>query len=203
MTTFSVVGLDLALDSTGIARRGRAVTVTSTKLGPDASLSDWAERLEDIADRVVTQVLAWDPRLVVLEAPQLFAEKVGNWHERAGLHWMVISALLAQGVTVAHCPTARVKTFLVGRAGAKKEDCYKAARTVFNGFPFCSDDEADAMAICAIGSEWIGQGWPELSMANRKKAGTAPWKKISKPQKPKKSNRKSTKAKPRAKKHGS
>lgn len=176
--TSRVVGLDLSLDSTGIAMLGRAVTIKTDRLGPQASLADWSERIEDIADRVVTQIQAWDPQLVVLEAPQLMARKVGNWHERAGLHWTVIAALLAKGITVAHCPTARVKSFLVGKANAEKQDCYRAAKALWDDMVFLSDDEADAMALCAIGSEWIGRGMPNLPQANRLRAGVAPWKKI-------------------------
>ena len=202
MKTSSVVGLDLSLDSTGIAIRGRAVTIKTPRLGPEASLADWSERLEDIADRVVTQICAWDPQLVVLEAPQLMARKVGNWHERAGLHWTVIADLLRKGITVAHCPTARVKTFLCGRAHAKKPECYAAAKAIWKDCVFLSDDEADAMALCAIGSEWIGQGFPDLPQANRLRSGLAPWKKNPKAKTSKKPNRKSRKADNHAIRHG-
>lgn len=176
----TAVGIDLSLDSTGIATLLETRTIKTEPLR-DGSLSEWADRIDFVAETVIELVELANPGLVVIEKPNHFGNfklggrQSGNWHERAGLHWRVICELKRLGYTVCQVENSKIRSVLCAHKGAKKPEILSLARRVFSWKSLVNDDEADAYTLCAIGHEWIGNPMPLLPDENRAKIGRPPW----------------------------
>lgn len=157
-----VTGLDLSLTSTGMARivtgefGGRAVALGTVKSQPGGkSVEARLDRLDALVSGIDDFILPGG--LVVIEAPA-YSRQAGARHERSGLWWMVARVAKAKGSRVVECsPTARQR-YAVGRAGSSvaKADVLWAMRDSFPRVNIANDDEADALAIAALGCRLVG-----------------------------------------------
>lgn len=172
----AVVGLDLSATSCGVAWATGCTTITHPAT-PGASLSDWAYRLQSLADRLMEQIQLLKPRLIIVEDPIVPRKihKTSNFHERAGLYWLVICALKGEGYQVHGIRPSAAKTLLSGNGNANKRQQVDNAKLFFKGHFIRKDDEADALACCAVGHEWIGLPIGDIPQEHRELTTPPPW----------------------------
>lgn len=151
-----IIGLDLSLTNTGCAewydgsyrthRHGRAGTLADT-------LAQRANRLDD--SRLETLDWVYDKGneyadLVLVES-HTFAAKGGSQHDRSGLWWLVVEALIANGTPVVEVTPQGIKQFATGRGNAGKDEVLSAVIRRHPDVEFRTNDEADALTLVDIG----------------------------------------------------
>lgn len=160
----NVVGIDLSLTSTGlIACKGGSIVdmenVKSKGTRKDA-LADRRERLFAIANEVVAFVEDVNTDVVVIEAPS-YGSKFGSQHDRSGLWWLVVNALLGDKYPypiAMVAPQSRAK-YGTGKGNAKKDVVLAHVIERYQDLApgkIANDDLADALLLAAMGSRWYG-----------------------------------------------
>lgn len=150
-----VLGIDLSLTSTGLARLSwpSSVKVETTRLRPKVK---GHERLELISS-VVAQ-WAGDADLVVLEGPS-YGSQSSSYHQLAGLWWLVRHGLWKLGRPVAVvAPQARAK-YAAGKGNAGKDEVLAAVirrYAVPLDFEVAGNDVADAAVLAFMGARHLG-----------------------------------------------
>ena len=156
-----VAGLDLSLTSTGMcfAEQGTIVELRTVKSKGRRSdtLADRRERLFAIANEVVDAVNQFQPGLVVVEAPS-YGSRFGSAHDRSGLWWLIVGALLQDFPVALVSPQGRAK-YGTGAGNSKKDVVEAFVREVYQDLcprRIANDDEADALLCAAMGSRQLG-----------------------------------------------
>lgn len=159
-----VVGLDLSLTKTGLARvlvqdgaapAIRLAEVTSKPPKPE-TLATRSQRLHRITSDLLA--LFGRPDLAVVEGPAYLSD-VGKAHDRSGLWWALVSRLCHAGVPVAEVPPSTLKVYATGKGGgaAASKDAVLAA--MIHRHPtagITGNDTADALALAAMGARALG-----------------------------------------------
>lgn len=153
-----VVGLDLSMTSTGVCRIGHDLGATvareKSKGSRDDSLATRRARLRELADRVVAHAVGAD--LVAVEGPS-FASSGAGTHDRSGLWWLVVDGLHAHGLPVLEVPPSSRMTYATGKGNAGKDEVLAAVIRRYWGVTVTGNDEADALAIAAMGARLMGR----------------------------------------------
>lgn len=154
-----VVGVDLSMQSTGLATADGVRTIRSSgKAG--ASLRVRHARLAAIATEVTLAVSeAAAPRcaLVVIEGPSLGQQRQSGTHDRSGLWWLTVGELLSAGHLVAEVPPATLKKYATGVGNSKKTALVDAAaRRMPHIETGGQDDVVDALWLRAMGCARYG-----------------------------------------------
>lgn len=156
MTT--VVGIDLSLTSTGLARLSSHIPVVETKLATSKghnndTLTQRFERQTILTNQVLE--FARDADLVCIEYIFASGQVGGSQIDRFGLWWRVVGSLLLWQIPVLHPTASQGKKFLTGSGKADKGTMVRCAlRTWPDWEPStnsASEDEADAIAMASIG----------------------------------------------------
>lgn len=174
----SVVGLDLSLTGTGLA----AIDIHTAELctavhasSPPAtpSLTAHVARHRELADGIVSQVVACNPALVVLEGLQFSVKSRDSSLTRRGfLWWAVVEGLCRAGVPVMEVTAQQIKQFATGRGNASKAEVVAAYAKAWPTAPLGRnvEDRADAAQAAALGAGWLGvEGLPHAITVVRKK----------------------------------
>jgi len=171
--TWSVLGLDLSLTSTGVA--GNDQGGWSTTIRPKNLKG--LRRIQFIRDTIGRNYLE-GVNLVVAEGPS-FGSTGGSAHERAGLWWMVAELLADRGVNAVSMPPLSAKQYATGNGMADKQ---RVLQSVCHFFPWFSpakrpgiNDEADAVALCAAGADHLGIPMANLPPSHRKALDGVNW----------------------------
>jgi crossover junction endodeoxyribonuclease RuvC len=159
--TVRVVGIDLSLTSTGLAfveadETGPVEVLTEHVSSPTSPrLVDRHHRLLDLTHQVLQFAYPRHPHLCLIEGPSFSSKGAHTW-DRAGLWWMVVSALLESGnVVLEVTPSTRMK-YATGSGRADKDKVVIAATRRYADVEFIGNDEADALVIAAIGARLLG-----------------------------------------------
>jgi crossover junction endodeoxyribonuclease RuvC len=172
MTRFDhVVGLDLSLTSTGLARTSpvsdHAFAEVLTVKSSGTKADTWEQRhmrLHRLVDAIDCKI----PRrsLVMLEAPA-YSRTTGSQHDRSGLWWMVYAAVVAGGMTVVPIgPTVRAK-YATGKGNASKDAVLAAAVRRYPDIDISGNDIADAVILMAIGCRLLGKPIDDMPATHR------------------------------------
>jgi hypothetical protein len=168
-----IVGLDLSLTSTGVAR----LNLTETKppridldtysskpppirRGPKgkplpATLNQRHRRLTQIRDALAQACAGAD--LVLVEGPSL-ASRDGHAHDRSGLWWLVMEALHNMGPAVVEVPPSCRMKYATGKGMASKDVVMLAAANRYRDLvEVTGNDVADALLIAAMGARHLGR----------------------------------------------
>lgn len=171
----TVVGLDLSLTGTGLARvseDGLQVKRISSIGSADATLVERSVRLKSMIDRILT----WtgEPGLVAIESPAYHSAS-GHTHDRSGLWFGVVSALLDQGVIVAEVPPATLKKYATGKGNVNKDAMIAAMVRRFPDVDINDNNIADAVALGCVAARLLdhpidgelsqarGQAWKTIT----------------------------------------
>lgn len=154
------MGLDLSLTSTGIVFidgtdiQTRKVT---SKGKADDSLIQRTIRLNAIGSLIMSHVNKHLPELVCIEGPSM-ASKFGHPHDRSGLWWLMVNALMRQCTVVEVPPSNRMK-YATGKGNAPKDavltDVVRRYQELV-GQAIQSNDIADALVLAAMGARFLG-----------------------------------------------
>jgi Holliday junction resolvasome RuvABC endonuclease subunit len=130
------------------------------------------ERLRWIRDSVLdfTDLDA----LVVVEGPS-FGSRGNAVHQLGGLWWLITEALDRRGCLLAVAsPQTRAK-YATGRGNAGKDEVLAAAVRRFTAFMVVSNDEADALILCAMGCDRLGMPIAPMPAEHRKALNAVDW----------------------------
>lgn len=163
-----IVGLDLSLTSSGVARV-RLDVPTSVGFAPPHRLhritskavagrdtAAKSRRLRTIAGDV-TQLCA-GADLVLVEGPSYGSEGRGTW-DRAGLWWLVVARLTGAGLNVVEVPPSNLKQYVLGKGGGKdtgKDQMLAAVIKRYHWADVTGNDIADALGLAAMGARFAG-----------------------------------------------
>lgn len=170
-TTPNVIGIDLSLQSTGIAGPGWTDRIRSTGRRAD-TLAQRRNRLRTLADQITAR--AQGAALIVVEAPA-YSRNAGSMHDRSGLWWMVVDRLHAHGIPVAEvAPTSRAR-YATGRGNAAKDEVLAAAIRRYPAADIDGNDVADAVILQAMGLDWLGHPPAPVPQTHRAALGAVAW----------------------------
>lgn len=192
-----IVGVDLSLTSTGIARieavqavlpaypaedpprtvPGHRVNIARVQSKPPptsrVTLASRSLRLRKIAGEVFGYCTGAD--LVVIEGPS-YASDSGAAHDRAGLWWMVVGRLTGQGYNVVEVPPTVLKTYATGKGNAPKDAVLAAVVRRYPQVDVDQNDVADALVLAAMGARFIGQPIePDLPQTHTRALARVKW----------------------------
>jgi crossover junction endodeoxyribonuclease RuvC len=172
VSDLAVVGLDLSLTSTGIARTGEKT---------------WADRITprnktgyDRMFYLLREILALtvDAHLVVVEGPSFGSganARQSGHHERGGLWWLVTYRLWRREIPFAVVPPATLKRYATGKGNAPKDAVLAAAIRRYREVDFDGNDQADALVLAAMGADHLGRPIAPVPQASRAALGAVQW----------------------------
>jgi crossover junction endodeoxyribonuclease RuvC len=176
MTTWTptVLGLDLSLTGTGIARIGSRVELLTTVRTTGLT---GHERLVVILDAVRSAQYAPEPDLILVEGPS-YGSQAGQrgHHERGGLWWLVTQRLFeAQRPYAVVAPRARAK-YATGNGNDGKAEVKAAVRERYGHLAAVhNDNEADALVLAMMGADHLGMAVPPVPALNRQAMAKVSW----------------------------
>lgn len=154
-----VLGLDLSLSGTGIARLGAEGVEVLRTVRPGKRVGH--ERIEFILSAIDDTQRGQDLDLVVIEGPsygnQGDGQRQRGHHERAGLWWLVTHSLYARGRSYAVVSPAGRAKYATGDGRSGKSVVTAAVRATYGHLTTVhNDNEADALALAAMGVHHLG-----------------------------------------------
>lgn len=163
-----ILGIDTSLTSTGLATirpgEGASVHHIPTRGRRGDTLVDRNQRINGIC----AEVSLWSSNgiaLAVVEGPSVASVGGSPW-DRAGLWWRIVAGLLSHDIPVAVvAPSSRAK-WATGSGAASKAGVAAAMQRRFPDIEITRDDEADALALAAMGAQHLGWdvGWTPTAM---------------------------------------
>lgn len=169
-----IVGLDLSLTSSGVARWNGS-TYTTELVKPRGRVADekghvrlaWV--LAELRER--TQ----DATLAVVEGPSYGSPAMQRGqHERGGLWWMVTHQLWLWQIPIAVASPESVKKYATGKGGAGKDLVLASVVRRFEKFDG-GNDEADALILAAIGADHRGHPIASMPQTHRDALNGVTW----------------------------
>lgn len=177
-----VIGVDPSLTGTGVAHISdqQFIQTWVKRTGPtapDAPIGDVSERIKSIVRWL------FDPEINLVNTGTVLAvveEPLKATHGGAGLgkpmerHWLfgrVIDGFCHRGIPVVAINPTWAKGYLCGNGAAKKDDMQRAVVATWpgRGLHLIDDNQADAVALAAMGVDWLG--WPGPYLDGRRGAG--------------------------------
>ncbi|QDZ15803.1 crossover junction endodeoxyribonuclease RuvC [Humibacter ginsenosidimutans] len=154
-TAVRVVGLDLSLTATGIATVGDTTNVLTLKSkgNATATLDERALRLHNLTLDIITRAVFGDT--VVIEQPA-YGQTGGSHHDRSGLWWLVVDALIPEVDRLIEVTPQTVKKYATGKGNASKDEVLAAVVRRYPNVPVANNNEADALILAAIGARLSG-----------------------------------------------
>ncbi len=169
-----VVGVDLSLTSTGIARTDGHLDRIRTAGGANADLRARWIRLNKLA-RDVHAAIPDCTDLIVLEAPSLGVGRQRGTHDRSGLWWLVVDSAMRRQIPIAEVPPALRCRYATGRGNAGKDEVLAAVVRRFADWDVTGNDVADALVLAAMGADHLGHPIVELPAQQRLALGKVAW----------------------------
>ncbi len=149
----TVLGLDLSLTATALSDGQRTWLVKSTGHRGD-TLAIRSTRLSQLRTAVLEQAHGAD--LVVVEGPSHGQARQGGQHDRAGLWWHVVGALLDTGAPVAEVPPATLKRYATGKGNAGKGAVIEATTRRYPQVLTDGDDNrCDGLWLAVMGLDYL------------------------------------------------
>lgn len=152
-----VMGLDLSLAATGLSDGIRTWLIKS-RGAKDATLDQRGRRLSRLADEIVDSTTAESPDLVLVEGPSFGQARQGGQHDRAGLWWLVVEALITggYGLHVVEVPPATLKMYATGKGNASKDEVLAQVVRRYPDVDVFENNTADALVLAAMGLRHSG-----------------------------------------------
>lgn len=153
----NVIGLDLSLTNTGIARitwNGDDVVADIHRAQSKGSKTDtWqarSTRILNLTNEIQKRILP--AALVVVEGPSFSSASVSS-HDRSWLWGKVFDRMMLNGVPVLVVPPSSAKKWATGKGNADKDDMVLAAARMWPTLDGIKNDTADALALAGIGMQ--------------------------------------------------
>lgn len=162
-----VIGLDLSLRTTGIAHMTPGSVTTDIVTAAGTGLL----RLRRLAHYIRNRCEG--AALVCIEGPAYHQGVGAGYHERAGLHWLVLDRLWRTNTPVAIIGPSVLKAYATGRGNSGKDAMILAAARRFPTFAG-DNNQADALWLAAIGLDHL-TGQTVVPAAHRTKLASVDW----------------------------
>jgi Holliday junction resolvasome RuvABC endonuclease subunit len=153
----AVVGLDLSLTSSGLARitwgRDKTTVIETTTRGEAGvtTLADPAERCHAL-HRLKTAIVDWaSPADLVVVESMVPNPMSRSTNERGALWYLIVLSLLHRELDVRFVHPGTLKRYATGRGGADKAAMKAATTEAFPAVRTRTDDERDALWLAAVG----------------------------------------------------
>lgn len=163
-----VIGLDLSLASTGVARISSAGQLTTQVVESKGKRADTLVDRHHRLTAMTSRILAWDvpPSLAVIEG--CVAVAGGSSLDRHALWWNVVAGLMERNVPVAVIAPSSLKKAIAGHGRADK---VAVAMAISRMYPADQDqltgnDVADAAALAHLGA--VRLGWDVNALERHK-----------------------------------
>lgn len=168
-TTPKVIGLDLSLTSTGVASSAGWVNCIATK---PAQFPNTFARLRHIRAEVLLHARGAD--LIVVEQLAI-GSQTGQHLTRAGLWHLVMEAIDSAGIPWTSATTQQLKKYATGKGNASKDATLLAVARRFPEWDITGNDEADSLALAAMGSDHLGHPLADMPQVNREALDKVRW----------------------------
>jgi crossover junction endodeoxyribonuclease RuvC len=189
-------GLDLSLTGSGIVLvqsvdrmdalgGGRQQRVALDRIGSKAtgrSIAERSLRLRGQTVQIIDAVCAWGtPDLVAVEDLPTGMTASGSVHDRAGLWWMVMARLDANGVPTVQVQPTQLKQHALGKGSGKGTDKDYVLSAVIRRYGHLiardaiSNDEADALILADMAAHHLGHPLVDLPATHLRAMSTVPW----------------------------
>lgn len=167
-----VLGIDPSLSSTGWALASAGLygdpgwTRGTIKTKPVSTHPLTLLRFDEILSALDAALGPLQPNLAVIEGPA-FAQSNGKSHERAGLWWAIYNHIARERSisTLVIGPTLRSK-YATGRGNAGKDEVMLAVAKRYPEANVSNNNEADAVALAAMGARWLGKEFDKVPLAH-------------------------------------
>lgn len=173
-----MIGLDLSLTGTGICHMRGTHAVTDTIRGRGTGIV----RLRQLARDIRQHCHGAD--LIVIEAPNYHMGKSAGYHERAGLHWMVLERLFLDDRVWVEVKTSQIKTYATGKGshpGLGKGPMIEASTRRYPDVQTGGDDnQCDALWAAAMGTGHL-TGIHAVPVAHQATLAKVPWPELARP----------------------
>lgn len=166
--TPAVVGLDLSLTGTGLARATGALE--RVRCGDLRG----CPRLSWIAEHIFSDGTTQAADLVVIEGPSYGSMSGAGHHEAAGLWWHIVYRLDLLEVPYAVIPPTSLKKYATGKGNATKPDM-RVALLQRTGIDERDDNKVDAWWLRAAGLDTLGHPLVELPKGQREALAKVAW----------------------------
>lgn len=161
---YHIVGLDLSLSATGVARirpgADRPITlslVTSSPV-PNAKYPHTLDRIRGLASRIIAAIkLGAEPDdiIVVVMEGGAFMSTTGHAHTRAGLWWLMYH-LIEKFALVVVVEPSKLKRYITGKGNAPKDLVFSSVVRNYPGIGIVDNNEADALGLASMASRELG-----------------------------------------------
>lgn len=172
-----VYGIDPSLSRTGLAvcvTDPHIPTLVDWKVANRGSSAvgdapwDQADRFDMLTGMITHTLTEWSaltmaPDVIVMEGPAYGSTSSGVMtHRISGYWWALATALRDWGRHFPRTPEFLVipppvlKKYTTGNGNAGKDEMLLAVSRLYPGAPITNNDEADAVALAAMGTRWAG-----------------------------------------------
>jgi len=181
-----IVGIDLSLTSTGLAKTVRyhsdPTTMTTALAMSKGKNKDTLAQRFDRQTKLTNQILeyvlgsreyspTWSAELVVIEGLFASGQLGGSQIDRFGLWWRVVGSVLLYRIPVLVVTASQGKKFLTGAGNADKGTMVRYASKLWPDWEpstaNSTEDEADAIALASIGLALTGEPPFEMTVARK------------------------------------
>lgn len=184
-------GLDLSLSGAGVALvntsvpMGPATRVLLHRIGSKPTtphVADRSRRLRRQAAEVIEAVCAHGvPSMVAVEDMPQGMKTSGSTTDRAGLLWLVLARLDANGVPCVFVQPSQLKQHALGKGSGPGTDKDYVLSAVIRRYGHLierdaiSNDEADALILADMAARHLGHPLVDLPQTHLRAMGTVPW----------------------------
>jgi len=170
-----ITGLDLSLRKTGAAhvRLEREVLAVTARIIPGKALGEGHDRLDFVLREIGQHTRHSD--LVLIEG-LAHSQNTNKASELAGLHWLVRHGLWRRGIPYLVVITQHLKIYATGRGTrVDKDDVLAAMIRRYPDVEIAGNDGADALALAAMGADYMGQPLASVPDSHRRALRMITW----------------------------
>lgn len=169
-----MLGIDPSLTGTGLAvlHGSSVIRVVTVKPG----LKRGHERMDFILACIADAIGSNPPDLVVIEGPS-YGSAAGQrgHHERAGLWWLITRGLYVRRIPYAVASPASRAMYATGSGSAGKAVVLDCMRQRYPTARLSDDNMADALALAAMGVDYLGGQVPRGHVRARQALKRVDW----------------------------
>lgn len=166
-----ITGLDFSLTRSGLAVVEPGCAPLTYSVKPPAKLGLGQRRLRYLYQGI--RELAAGTDMILMEGPAF--DRNNGQHKMGGGWWLTAHVLWLDnpGAVRVVIPPKSLKKYMTGNGNAGKDEMLIAVMTRIENCPAANNDEADALALAAMGADKLG--WPLAVVPKDQRAQLSQW----------------------------
>lgn len=170
----TVIGIDPSLTATAIASSAGWIEVTGRPGKRTDGYPERLARIDALSDDIYRYIGA-DLTLIVLEGPA-YSRSDPSMFDRAALWWRLYRYARVLGIPVAVVTPNQAKLYATGKGNAAKGAVIDAVARRWPDYATKGDDNAaDAVALLAMGLDWLGSPLTSMPVTHRRALDKVAW----------------------------